>query len=49
MSFGELLAVVIGLLERSGIPYMVTGSLASSYHGEPRATVSRGPRETPTS
>ena len=38
MTFGELLAVVIGLLERSGVPYMVTGSLASSYHGEPRAT-----------
>lgn len=38
MTFGELLALVIGLLERSGVPYMVTGSLASSYHGEPRAT-----------
>ena len=38
MTFGELLALVIGLLERSGIPYLVTGSLASSYHGEPRAT-----------
>lgn len=38
MTFGELLASVVGLLERSGIPYMVTGSLASSYHGEPRAT-----------
>ena len=38
MTFGELLASVIGLLERSGVPYMVTGSLASSYHGEPRAT-----------
>lgn len=38
MTFGQVLAVVIGLLERSGIPYMVTGSLASSYHGEPRST-----------
>lgn len=38
MTFGELLALVIGLLEQSGVPYMVTGSLASSYHGEPRAT-----------
>jgi hypothetical protein len=38
VTFGELLALVIGLLERSGVPYMVTGSLASSYHGEPRAT-----------
>ncbi|HLO35051.1 MAG TPA: hypothetical protein VK194_03175 [Candidatus Deferrimicrobium sp.] len=38
MTFGQLLAIVIGLLDRSGIPFMVTGSLASSYHGEPRAT-----------
>jgi hypothetical protein len=38
VTFGELLASVIGLLERSAVPYMVTGSLASSYHGEPRAT-----------
>jgi hypothetical protein len=38
MSFGELLAAVIGILEASGVAYMVTGSLASSYHGEPRAT-----------
>lgn len=38
MTFGELLASIIGRLERAGIPYMVTGSLASSYHGEPRAT-----------
>jgi hypothetical protein len=32
------LADVIARLEHAGIPYMVTGSLASSYHGEPRAT-----------
>lgn len=38
MTFGELLASIIGCLERARIPYMVTGSLASSYHGEPRAT-----------
>jgi len=38
VTFGELLASIIGCLERAGIPYMVTGSLASSYHGEPRAT-----------
>ena len=38
MTFGELLAIVIGLLEQGRISYMVTGSLASSYHGEPRAT-----------
>lgn len=38
MTFGELLASVIGLLDQSGVPYMITGSLASSFHGEPRAT-----------
>ena len=38
MSFGELLALLVALLERHNVPYMVTGSLASSYHGEPRAT-----------
>lgn len=38
MTFGELLASIIERLEQAGIPYMVTGSLASSYHGEPRAT-----------
>jgi hypothetical protein len=38
VTFGELLATIIDRLERAGIPYMVTGSLASSYHGEPRAT-----------
>ena len=29
---------MIGLLETGGIPYMLTGSFASSYHGRPRAT-----------
>jgi hypothetical protein len=29
---------VIGALDRAGIPYMLTGSFASSYHGSPRAT-----------
>ena len=38
MTFGELLATIIERLDRAGIPYMVSGSLASSYHGEPRAT-----------
>lgn len=38
MTFSQVVAEAIGLLERSGVPYMVTGSLASSYHGEPRAT-----------
>jgi hypothetical protein len=38
VTFTELLASIIERLDRAGIPYMVTGSLASSYHGEPRAT-----------
>ncbi len=38
MTFGELLALVVERLDRAGIPFMVTGSLASSYHGEPRST-----------
>jgi hypothetical protein len=39
VTFTDLLALVIGRLEQAGVPYMVTGSLASSYHGEPRATL----------
>ena len=38
MTFAELLAAVITRLDAAGVPHMVTGSLASSYHGEPRAT-----------
>jgi hypothetical protein len=38
LTFAELLADVIARLDRAGVPYMVTGSLASSYHGEPRAS-----------
>ena len=38
VSFADLLPEVIAHLDRSGIPFMVTGSLASSFHGEPRAT-----------
>lgn len=38
MTLAELLADVIHRLERAQIPYMVTGSVASTYHGEPRAT-----------
>lgn len=29
---------IVGALDRAGIPYMLTGSFASSYHGSPRAT-----------
>ena len=38
MTLAELLADVIPRLEVAQIPYMVTGSVASTYHGEPRAT-----------
>lgn len=38
MTLGELLADVINRLEVAQIPYMVTGSVASTYYGEPRAT-----------
>jgi len=37
-SQGDLLGRMIGLLDDAGIPYMVVGSLASSFHGEPRQT-----------
>jgi len=39
VTFADLLAHTIVRLERAGVPYMVTGSLASTYHGEPRATL----------
>lgn len=38
MTFAGVLATVIAALDGAGVPYMITGSLASSYHGEPRAT-----------
>ncbi len=38
MNFAELVRIAVGLLDAAGVPYMVTGSLASTYHGEPRAT-----------
>jgi hypothetical protein len=34
----DALRRVIDLLERLGVPYMLTGSVATSYHGRPRAT-----------
>ena len=34
----RFLAWLAKILERAGIPYMVTGSLGSTLHGEPRAT-----------
>jgi len=38
MSQQELLKRVVQTLERTGIPYMITGSIASSFQGEPRST-----------
>jgi hypothetical protein len=38
VSLAALLSATVGQLERAGVPYMITGSVASSYHGEPRAT-----------
>ncbi len=38
MTQDEVVARVIALLEAISLPYMVTGSLASSYHGVPRTT-----------
>jgi len=29
---------IVAALEQAGIPYMLTGSFASSFHGTPRAT-----------
>jgi hypothetical protein len=34
----EVLGQVVAILEGLAIPYMVTGSVAASYHGRPRAT-----------
>ena len=38
MSQQELLRAVVRVLDDIGVEYMVTGSVASSLHGEPRAT-----------
>ena len=38
MSLEALLALLAKVLGDEGVPYMLTGSLASSYHGAPRAT-----------
>lgn len=35
---GSLLARIVRLLDAADIPHMVVGSLASSFHGEPRQT-----------
>ncbi len=38
MSQADLLRTVVELLQTAGIPHMVVGSYASSFHGEPRMT-----------
>lgn len=38
MSQQDLLKRIVAALERTGIDYMITGSIASSLQGEPRAT-----------
>ena len=38
MSLPEFLARVVAVVERAGVPYMLTGSLASAYYSAPRAT-----------
>ena len=38
MTFENLVADVVGRLDAAEIPHMVTGSIASSWYGEPRAT-----------
>jgi hypothetical protein len=38
-SQAELLAAIADRLEAAGIEYMVVGSVAGSFHGEPRTTI----------
>jgi hypothetical protein len=38
VSLFHTLADVVGRLDDAGIPHMVAGSVASTYHGEPRTT-----------
>lgn len=38
MGLLDTLAEIIGHLDRAGVPYMVAGSIASTYYGEPRTT-----------
>lgn len=39
MTAGTLLRAVVGALDASGVPFMLTGSLAAAYHGAGRATM----------
>jgi len=38
MGAGDFLRRLTGILERAGVPYMLSGSMASALHGDPRAT-----------
>lgn len=38
MTFEDLVSDVVGRLKDAGVPHMLTGSVASSWYGEPRAT-----------
>jgi hypothetical protein len=38
VTFAEFLSLVLAALEDEGVPYMLTGSVASSRYGEPRST-----------
>lgn len=38
MTLPAIIGQIVELLERADVPYMITGSIASSLHGEPRAT-----------
>ncbi|MSP60609.1 MAG: hypothetical protein EXR72_09770 [Myxococcales bacterium] len=38
MSARDLLGRIVALLDRAGIPYMLVGSFASTFHGVPRTT-----------
>jgi hypothetical protein len=38
MTLSDLTARLVSLLDEFSVPYMIVGSIASSYHGEPRMT-----------
>ncbi|MBA2457825.1 MAG: hypothetical protein H0V43_02575 [Gemmatimonadales bacterium] len=38
MTTRDIFGRILGVLDVAGIPFMLTGSFASSYHGAPRAT-----------
>jgi hypothetical protein len=38
LSARDFLGQLIGFLDQAGVPYMIAGSFASTYHGPPRAT-----------